>query len=55
MISARNQNADRLFEKWSKKPGVGDNMEKMMDADQNKARALSVILENQENHLEQAD
>lgn len=51
MISARNQNADRLFEKWSKKPGVGDNMEKMMDADQNKARALSVILENQENHL----
>lgn len=51
MLSQRNANADRLFEKWSKKPGIGDNMDKIMETSQEKARALSIILENQENHL----
>jgi hypothetical protein len=51
MLSQRNESADRLFEKWSKKTGIGENMDKIMEKDVNKARALSIILENQENHL----
>lgn len=51
MLSQRNDNADRLFEKWSKKSGIGDNMNKIMETDVSKARALSLVLENQENHL----
>lgn len=50
-VSARNDHADRLFEKWSKKRGVGEGMDAIMDKDRNKARSLSIILENQENHL----
>ena len=51
MLSQRHQNADRLFEKWSKKSGIGENMEKIMEKDVDKARSLSIVLENQENHL----
>lgn len=51
MLSQRNDNADRLFEKWSKKAGIGENMDKIMEQDVSKARSLSVVLENQENHL----
>ena len=51
MLSARNEYADRLFEKWSKKNGIGENMDTIREKDEAKARALSIILENQENHL----
>lgn len=50
-LSERNQYADRLFEKWSKTSQIGDGLIEMRDKDESKARALSIILENQENHL----
>ena len=51
MLSARNENADRLFEKWSKKDSTGDGMEELKDMSESRARSLSIILENQEQHL----
>lgn len=50
-ISQRNDYADRLFEKWQGTKGVGEGFDKMYEADATKARNLSIILENQENHL----
>lgn len=50
-LSARNEYADQLIEKWSKKSGIGDGMEDMRDMNEGKARGLALILENQENHL----
>lgn len=51
MLSARNENADRLFEKWSKKDATGEGMQELRDMNESRARALSIILENQEQHL----
>jgi hypothetical protein len=51
MLSERNDNADRLFEKWSRTRGIGEGLDVIREKDENKARALSIILENQENHL----
>ena len=42
----------RLFEKWSKKKNLGEGMDTMREADEAKAVRLSLILENQENHLQ---
>ncbi len=50
-LSARNENADRLYEKWAKKPGIGDGLDTLREKDEAKARAISIILENEENHL----
>ena len=52
MLSARNEKADQLFEKWSKKSGLGEGMVDLKDLDENRARALSIVLENEENHLD---
>jgi hypothetical protein len=51
MISKRNDYADRLVEKWSRKKGIGDGMKEMRDMNPTTARNTSIILENQENHL----
>jgi hypothetical protein len=50
-LSERNNYADRLYEKWSRKQGIGDGLDNIRESDENKARALSIILENEENHL----
>ena len=50
-LSQRNEYADRLFEKWSKTKGIGEGLDSIYDKSSNQARALSIILENQENHL----
>jgi len=50
--SARNQEADRLVEKWSKKKGFyGKSMIKAYEANPSKIRNLAYILEHQEDHL----
>ena len=51
MLSQRNEYADQLHEKWSKTKGIGDGLTEMYDQDPGRARGLSLILENQENHL----
>jgi len=50
-LSERKEYANRLYEKWSKKKGVGDGMDKIMDLSEDKARNLAIMLENQANHL----
>lgn len=54
-LSERNERADRLIEKWSKRPGMaGERMIEVAGkspAEQNRIRNLAIILENQENHL----
>jgi hypothetical protein len=51
-LSEKKDYGMRLFEKWSKKKNLGEGMDKMMDKDANKALGLSIMLENQENHLQ---
>lgn len=53
-LSEYNRNADRLVEKWSKRPDVGKNIVETYDRDQvgkEKMRKLAVVMENQEKHL----
>lgn len=50
-LSQRNEYADRLVEKWSKTRGVGEGFEDLYEKDAGRARNLSIVLENQENHL----
>jgi len=50
-LSEYKQIGNQLFEKWSKDPGVGTNMDKLMEKDEQKARGLAIMLENQERHL----
>jgi len=52
-LSERQNFGDQLFEKWSKTPDVGEGLEGLYERDADKARGLSIILENQENHLSQ--
>jgi hypothetical protein len=52
VLSERKEHADRLFEKWSKEQGIGESMDKIMDKNPEKARNLSIVLENQKNHLQ---
>lgn len=55
-ISQRNDYADRLFEKWAGTPGIGQNMEEAYNDSEigkSKMRNLSIVLENQENHMGQ--
>jgi len=48
MLSERNDRADRLVEKWTKTRGIGDKLDEM---ETSRARALAIVLENQESHL----
>jgi hypothetical protein len=50
-LSEYKQVGNQLFEKWSKDPGVGKNMDKIMEQDEQKARGLAIMLENQQRHL----
>lgn len=51
-VSARNQYADRLIEKWSKKKNLAlEGLVDLRHTDPHKARNLAIVLENQENHL----
>jgi hypothetical protein len=50
-LSERDNYGDQLFEKWSKKPRIGEGMDSLYDKSPEKARGLSVVLENQENYL----
>jgi len=53
-LSEYNEVADRLVEKWSKRPNVGENIEETYNRDElgkEKMRKLSVVMENQEKHL----
>lgn len=50
-LSERNEYADRLFEKWSKKSDVGKGLDSMYESDVNRARGVSLVLESQEKHL----
>lgn len=50
-LSERNEYADRLVEKWSKTKGVGEGFDSLYEKDAGRARNLSIVLENQENHL----
>lgn len=51
VMSERRAYGDRCFEKWHKKPDVGQKMLKMYEANPDKARGLSMVMENQEMHL----
>ncbi len=53
MLSERTSRGDQLVEKWSKKKGIGENMQETYDANPSKIRSLAFMLENQENHLRQ--
>lgn len=53
MLSERTSRGDQLVEKWSKKRGIGENMQETYDANPSKIRGLAFMLENQENHLRQ--
>lgn len=50
-LSQRNDYADRLVEKWSKTSGIGEGFDTLYEKDAKRARNLSLVLENQENHL----
>jgi hypothetical protein len=50
-LSERTMFGDQLFEKWSRKNEIGEGMDSLYEKDSDKARALSIILENQENHM----
>lgn len=50
-LSQRNEYADRLVEKWSRTKGVGEGFDDLYEKDAKRARNLSIVLENQENHL----
>jgi len=50
-LSEYKQIGNQLFEKWSSDPGVGVGMDKLMEKDEKKALGLSIMLENQERHL----
>lgn len=51
MLSERNKRADMLVEKWSKKKGIGEGLQEAYDSDPGRIRNLSIVLENQSNHL----
>jgi len=53
MLSERTSRGDQLVEKWSKKRGIGENMQESYDSNPAKIRGLASMLENQENHLRQ--
>jgi len=50
-LTERRMNGDRLVEKWSKVPSVGEGLIEAYDANPDKIRGLSFMLENQENYL----
>ena len=51
-ISARNERADRLVEKWSKVKGLpGTKLSEASTVDAHRARQTAIILENTQNHL----
>ena len=50
-LSERNSKADQLLEYWSKERGIGEGMVDLADKDINRARGLSLVLENQFGHL----
>lgn len=50
-LSARNEQADRLLEKWEKTAEIGDGIKDLRAKNENKARALAFVLENEEAHL----
>lgn len=50
-LSERNEAADILLEKWEKNAAFGDSIKTLHEKNENKARGLAFILENQENHL----
>lgn len=52
-ISERRKEADRLLEsRWLKEPELGEGVEKMYEANPDKARNLAFALQLQENHLQ---
>lgn len=51
MMSARNARADKLIEKWSKTPVIGQGILDMAGKNLEKARGLAIVLENQENAM----
>jgi len=53
MLSERTSRGDQLVEKWSKKKGIGENMQETYDSNPSKIRGLAFMLENEENHLRQ--
>ena len=52
-LSEMKEYGNRLYEKWSKKRNLGEGFDRMMDSNPDKARSTSIILENQEKHLQQ--
>ena len=50
-VSERNERADILLDKWQENVEFGNSIESLREKDENKARNLAIILENQENHL----
>lgn len=51
-LSERKDYGNRCFEKWSNMRNVGEGLDKIMGADEEKARSLAIILENQERYLQ---
>ena len=50
-MTERRMVGDKLFEKWQKKPTIGEGLDSLYDTDADKARGTAIILENQEKHL----
>lgn len=51
-LSEIREYGNKLFEKWSRKRNLGEGMDKIMENDPDRARRLSLVLENQEKHLQ---
>lgn len=51
-LSEVREYGNKLFEKWSKKKNLGEGMDDIMNENPDKARRLSIVLENQERHLQ---
>lgn len=50
-MTERRKAGDQLFEKWQKKPTIGEGLDSLYEADADRARNTAIILENQEQHL----
>lgn len=50
-LSERNEQADRLLEKWQKTPVIGEGLTDLRGISESRARNLAFMLENEETHL----